>query len=386
MCRILRLSLAVALVLFTGGSGLAEPLTSPASPAATAAAASGKDYWARPLDTAAKSSFDLTPASCKPCHLEQFKPWSQSLHSKSTGPGLLGQLSPADPGFAKSCYFCHAPAKRQDEFTSGGEGFSKNPEFDRDLLRSGVSCAICHLRGGIINGPGGKAAPHKGRKEPLFKDSLFCSACHQLTNGFALNNKPLTNTYKEWQASAFAEKGVHCQSCHMPNKEHLFLGIHDKKTVRDALEITINKDDKKLIKVFIKNTGAGHYLPTYVTPLIVVSGQLINSSGNTIEKTLRKSLIGRVVTLDLTKEIMDSRIAPGKTHSFNYRIDLTEKTNGPLRAIIKIHVYPDNFYNRFFKEALKTGSYTSKTLIKEALATTQRSSYLLFEETIVINK
>ncbi len=345
-------------------------------------------HWQRPLDLTADNanSPGLLPADCKLCHPQQYAPWSRSLHSKTTGPGLMGQLSPDYPDFASSCYFCHAPAKKQNEDLLDDQGFYENTAFDKDLQDSGVSCAICHLRNSIINGPTGsttvtnnntKSRPHQNAKNPIFKDSIFCSACHQLDGGFELNGKSLTNTYKEWLDSPYPAQNIHCQSCHMPEGKHLFLGIHDKATVRGALDIKI-KSSKKGITLTLKNTGAGHYLPTYVTPLIIASGHLIDSSGNIIKNTLEKDLIGRVVKLDLSEEIMDSRIAPGVTHTFKYQPAYPKTKTGPLRAVIEVRVYPDEFYNRFFKEALKAGAYTSKALMQEALEATEQSPYLLF--------
>ncbi len=295
----------------------------------------------------------------------------------------MGQLSPDYPGFAGSCYFCHAPAKKQNELLLDDQGFYENAAFNKDLQDSGVSCAICHLRDSVINGPTGptktsnKDIPHQNTKKPIFKDSIFCSACHQLDGGFELNGKSLTNTYKEWLDSPYPAQNIHCQSCHMPEGKHLFLGIHDKATVRDALEIKI-KSSKKAITLTLKITGAGHYLPTYVTPLIIASGHLIDSSGNIIKNTLIKNLIGRVVKLDLSEEVMDSRIAPGATHTFKYQPEYPKNTKSPLRAVIEVRVYPDEFYNRFFKEALKTGAYASRALMLEALEATEQSPYLLF--------
>jgi len=382
--------LAVAIVVFGSGYGKAAMTKNLKT-------ASELNYWERPLRLT-KGPMGLLPEDCKTCHALQYAPWSGSLHSRSTGPGLFSQLAPSqDPAFAESCFYCHAPAMEQKDFTLDKDGYIKNPLFSRSLQGSGVSCAVCHLRRDIINGPAGptlalnkKTAPHQGLKKKIFKDSLFCSACHQLDNGFELNGKPLTNTYGEWKESPFAAKNIHCQNCHMPEGRHLFLGIHDKDTVRGALDIKIKKTKGRgkgsgLLNISLKNTGAGHYLPSYVTPLIVVKSYIIDNSSKKIQKTLQKDLIGRVITLDLTEEIMDTRIAPGRTHTIRYRPRYPEKTKGPLRAVVEIRVYPDDFYNRFFREALKEGAYSSKALMEEALEATELSPYLLFKETIELD-
>ncbi|VAV82365.1 hypothetical protein MNBD_DELTA01-78 [hydrothermal vent metagenome] len=393
--------LTVAVAAITCGNGQAAVAT---PPSVTAAFSS---HWERPLRLTKDKikTPGLLPADCRLCHELQYAPWSRSLHSKSMGPGLMGQLSKDNPDFATSCYFCHAPAKKQNEFILNNGEFTDNTEFDQGLQDSGVSCAICHLRGSVINGPTGgtgstggsrntgnngsvNSAPHQITKNSIFKDSVFCSACHQLDGGFELNGKSLTNTYREWLDSPYPAKEIHCQNCHMPEAKHLFLGIHDKETVRAALDIKVQKSKKgkkEVITLSLKNTGAGHYLPTYVTPLIVASIYLTDNSGEVIEDSLQKDLIGRVVKLDLSEEVMDSRIAPGGTHTFKYRPNYPKTKKGPFRTVIEVHVYPDDFYNRFFKEALRVGAYNSRALMQEALETTERSPYLLFKEVIELN-
>jgi len=387
---LLTAALAIAVVTVNYGYGRAAA----ASPPTIAAAFNS--HWERPLRLTKgyTKTPGLLPEDCKLCHASQYAPWSRSLHSRSTGPGLMAQLSKDSPDFATSCYFCHAPARKQNEFTLNNRGFAENTGFDRSLQGSGVSCAVCHLRNSVINGPTGgagnnsKNAPHRNTKNPVFKDSIFCSACHQLDGGFELSGKPLTNTYREWLESPYALKKIHCQDCHMPQARHLFLGIHDRETVRAALDIRVRRsteDKKKVITLSLKNTGAGHYLPTYVTPLIIASGYLTNDSGEVIKGSLQKDLIGRVIKLDLSEEVMDSRIAPGGTHTFKYRPDYPKTTKGPFRAVIEVRVYPDDFYNRFFKEALESGAYSSRALMQEALEATERSPYLLFKEVIELH-
>src|SRR3972149_4806383 len=76
--------------------------------------------------------------------------------------------------------------------------------------------------------------PHNGApRTPAFLRAEFCRDCHQFPpDGFALNGKLLENTYAEWKASPFARAGVQCQDCHMPDRRHLWRGIHDAATVR----------------------------------------------------------------------------------------------------------------------------------------------------------
>ena len=75
-------------------------------------------------------------------------------------------------------------------------------------------------------------------RTPACLSSEFCQSCHQFApDGLALNGKLLENTYAEWKASRFAREGVQCQDCHMPDRRHLWRGIHDPAMVRSGLTI-----------------------------------------------------------------------------------------------------------------------------------------------------
>ena len=70
----------------------------------------------------------------------------------------------------------------------------------------------------------------------------FCSSCHQFDAALAVNGKPLENTVAEWQASPQASQGVTCQTCHMPDRQHLWRGIHDPAMVASGLTTHITAD------------------------------------------------------------------------------------------------------------------------------------------------
>jgi len=91
------------------------------------------EYWKRPVSPQNHSNkFSLYPEECGSCHKEQYQTWKDSLHSKSVGPGLMGQLSPVqDPQFAQSCYFCHAPMEEQAEMIENKSGASGTVTGDR---------------------------------------------------------------------------------------------------------------------------------------------------------------------------------------------------------------------------------------------------------------
>jgi hypothetical protein len=92
----------------------------------------------------------LQPEACGACHPVQFGDWQASLHSKSMGPGVAGQLvemARREPAAARSCSPCHAPVAEQRPALVDARGVVSNPDFDlalqfpgrhlRDLPRAG---------------------------------------------------------------------------------------------------------------------------------------------------------------------------------------------------------------------------------------------------------
>ncbi len=386
------------------------------------------EYWKRPVPLQRNSNF-FYPEECGKCHKSQYGDWKDSLHSKAVGPGLLGQLTgtdlksiPNDPQFAQSCYFCHAPMEEQAEMIenksgvrglppqalSGGQesekdNYIKNPNFDNKLKLSGVSCAVCHLREGKIYGPPlrkgkGQGARGKGSGEKsqisnlksqikdahdgfiekdFFEKAEFCAACHQLDEGYELNGKVLTNTYREWKKSIYSKNNITCQNCHMPDRQHLFRGIHDPEMVKRGITINAVREGSNA-RLVITNTGVGHFFPTYVTPVVVIKGFMLDKNDKVIARSMKKAFIGRKVNLDLSKEIFDTRIPPEKSFEFDYTVS---KSYNSGKLVFEVWVYPDEFYNRFYRDLLKgkNGGFDGKE-IEKAFKITEKSGYRLFRE------
>ncbi len=369
-------------------------------------------YWSRPIHgLSATAPQKAYPKDCAQCHSTLYDDWSKALHSRSVGPGLVAQLDPSnEPGFAMSCYYCHAPLVEQSEVVGPGAGkdeHTKNPDFDKRLQGSGVNCGVCHLREGIIYGPsppkeggrgpgsgdghsmpGGPATSggqrHASVQKDFFSDARFCAACHQLDAGFKLNGKLLMNTYREWSQSKYARDNVACQSCHMPGRRHLFRGIHDPQMVRSGVKIETERwpAGKLGIKARLRitNSAVGHMFPTYVTPSVVVSGFLIDAQESLIQDTVKEAVIARRVTLDLSQEVFDTRIPPQGTFSFDYE---SGELLGARALVFEVRVFPDEFYNRFFSSLLEGGEPSAppdrQAGLKEALRNTE-TGYLLYRK------
>lgn len=348
----------------------------------------------------------LLPESCGGCHPAQLADWQTSLHAKAMGPGVKGQLVEmieSDPASALHCYTCHAPLTEQQEKVADGRGgFRPNRAFDAKLQAAGLACAACHVRGHERFGPpkrdGSLASqapreqlPHNGvTRTPAFRRAEFCKDCHQFAeDGFALNGKLLENTYNEWKAAPFGRAGVQCQECHMPDRRHLWRGIHDPEMVRSGVTITLATDKARYrpgetvtATLSVTNSKVGHYFPTYVTPRVVARAELRDAAGRAVSGSREERAIAREVSPDLSRELSDTRIPPGGSFVFRYRRPVGA---GGLRLHVSITVYPDHFYTRFFTSLLGQGTGKGTAQIREALAATRRSVFVLYEKEVPLS-
>lgn len=365
-------------------------------------------HWRRPLapQGPAPTRFSaversLAPESCGVCHPAQFTDWKTTLHSRAMGPGVVGQLvelERTDPATPQLCRSCHAPLAEQQPTRPIAGGVRSNPAFDEKLQRAGLVCAACHVRvhqrfgpprrdGSLGTDEARVTLPHNGvTRTPAFLDSEFCATCHQFApDDLALNGKLLQNTYAEWKSSPAARRGVHCQNCHMPDRRHLWRGVHDAEMVRSGVEITLTTDRARYRRgeevratLRIVNSGVGHHFPTYVTPQVVVRVQLLDAEGRVLRRSIEQSTIGRDVALDLSREIADTRIPAGGSWTLDYQRMLDRPG---LRLVATVTVFPDYFYSRFF-EALLPGAGAGAPQIREALAATRRSPFEIFARQI----
>src|SRR3989454_1171787 len=344
----------------------------------------------------------LHPEACGTCHPTQLSDWRASVHAAATGPGVAGQMVEmleSDPPSALACLRCHAPLAEQAPLVADNGALRPNPEHDGALGARGLVCAGCHVRGHERFGPprrdGSLAStapretlPHNGvTRTPAFLSSEFCQSCHQFApDGFALNGKLLENTYAEWKASRFAREGVQCQDCHMPDRRHLWRGIHDPAMVRLGLTIVARTGasryragDTISVTLSVENTRVGHAFPTYVTPRVVLSAELVDQAGEVVAGSREERVIARDVALDLSRERADTRLLPGAKAVLEYR---RRVDRAGLRARVSVVVYPDAFYTDFFESLLAQGAGRGEAPIREALAETRRSPFTIFEREI----
>lgn len=367
-----------------------------------------REHWSRPLaaqgpapERFSAAERSLAPADCGGCHAAQHADWKASLHANAMGPGLMGQLvemDAEDRDAHQDCIRCHAPlAEQADALAAAIADSGRRPPGHasaRALPEEGLVCAACHVRAHQRFGPPRRdgsapdaaarpALPHNGfTASPAFEDSRFCAACHQFEpDGFTLAGKLLENTYEEWKGSRHAREGRTCQSCHMPERRHLWRGIHDRQATRAALTIEAQPpriaEGKVAARLRIRNTGAGHHFPTYVTPRAVAEIWQEDAAGSALASTRAELVLQRQVPLDLSREISDTRIPADGEALLDYA-----RARHPRAAVLRLRlrIEPDAFYADLYRSLLEEdGAGRGRAMIRAALGRAEASAFVAWE-------
>ena len=303
----------------------------------------------------------------------------------------------SDPESALGCLACHAPLAEQAPLVLEGGAARPNPAHDAALGAHGLACAACHVRGHARFGPPrragaleraapGASLPHGGAtRTPAFLRAEFCRSCHQFApDGLALNGKLLEDTYNEWRSSRFAREGTQCQDCHMPDRRHLWRGIHDAGMVRSGLTIRAatgapryRPGQTAVATLSVTSTRVGHAFPTYVVPRVLLRAELVDAAGRAVAGSRREKVIAREVALDLSRELADTRLLPGRSAVLEYRARVPA---AGARVRLAVVVEPDAFYTRFFEALLAQGAGRGEAQLRQALAAARRSPYVVFEQ------
>jgi len=369
-------------------------------------------FQGTPPDVLAPAQRSLQPAQCGRCHAKQLREWRQSLHSTTASPGLYGQLLRVGDRGRESCQRCHAPLAEQQPRARGAHrgtdgDYFDNPAFDPALRDHGIACAACHVRGWERLGPPIAPEAKLLRQDnyplpelPIFGRADFCLPCHQLPPELAnriegaetdaAKRKPPLNTYREWLESPYMKRGIQCQHCHMPNREHTFLGIHDPDTFRQGVELsaTARRDaDTVTVRARLANVGAGHYLPTTPTPAVFIEVALVDADRHPIDGASATMRIGRHLEgapHGKFREVEDTRIPPGEAAELA-RAWRGGRVAEARFARIRVRVHPDEHYEHLFAKRLSRKlPAQSRVLFEEAHARTQRSKYVAIERFVPV--
>ena len=352
----------------------------------------------------------LDPSQCGVCHPAQYQDWKSSWHAMGMGPGMMGQLMDgASDKTVDNCQRCHAPNAEQYPRLDGEE----NPHFDEELRAEGLTCAGCHVRDWTRYGPGDNTTepdpqptedtdgeetdeprlPHDGFvTNAVYNDAVFCESCHDFSgDDKKLTDKYLQETYAEWRRTQYAEDGVTCQSCHMPEGRHLWKGIHDPDLVKSGMTVTAELEtlgtgfmEPVMASLTVTNTGVGHRMPTYTTPRIVLVMEQIDDAGNPIEGTRQEGFIGREVGPMLDNEVYDTRLFPDESFTLRYEADVHENA---ANLDARVEVWPDEAYTRAYTiwtEKRAEDYPNGLPLLEEALEASIASRFIAWEQTVPI--
>lgn len=321
----------------------------------------------------------LAAASCGRCHAKQHREWSGSLHAGAMSPGVEAQLLGMPPASRPACLRCHAPLAEQTT--------------DATLRTDAASCAGCHVRSWTRHGPPTLAPSllplpaYPLQTLAIYERADFCLPCHQLPPRTAVAGKPLLDTYREWLTGPYQRRGIQCQHCHMPNREHTFLGIHDPTTVRQALALhaTARRTPTGLAAVMeLENIGAGHSLPTTPTPALFLLATPLDPEGIPLAAPARLR-IGRDITYDRGwRELSDTRIPPGQRATLRATWP-PHIARAASTLAISVDVHPDDYYTRLYtRRLLEPLTPERRTLYTAALARAQRAQFTALSRRIPI--
>lgn len=364
-----------------------------------------EQHWQKPLapqgmppEHFTELDASLSPDACGQCHQQQYADWQQSLHSKTMTAGLLWQLRLMPQNDANKCLDCHAPLAEQKALVAIEQNWPNAPNgafpsyVSEDLAQQGLVCAACHVREHQRFGPeplptteliGGDA--HNGFSiAPEFSQSEFCASCHQFPeDGARTAGKLRENTYQEWLASPYAEQGVQCQSCHMPDRKHRWQGIHSPNMVEQAVSTELSLHDNRLTAK-VTNSGAGHLFPTYMVPKVNVQLVLVSADG---EQVLQEKIIGWQVSEDLQTEEFDTRLAPNESVELSYRLENQQYESTPVTGTVELRltVAPAEHYERNYTTSLGYAEQLDSTtlgLLKQAYKNAKYTRYTLIMRTL----
>jgi hypothetical protein len=364
-----------------------------------------------------------TAADCATCHAELTGQWRQSAHAHAvtdTYYQALITLFIQERGVAAAryCAACHNPVgllrgeidlAALDVATTDGLAYEVR-SLGVELAISpaaaeGVSCIVCHRSAEPLSTDGRAVLPtnrlpdgwleslalgavpdrHRTAMNPeVLAEAELCRSCHNLRTPEGLLLEP---TFDEWLASPYADEGITCQSCHMPEATGRAVDslVGGKTTVHGglpgapsslpgvsdypgllqqaatlALYWEAAKDGRLAVTAQVSNSGAGHYLPTGADDLRQVwlevtlsdatgavawqAGALAPDGRLGPEAVLFRKVLGdaRDRPVDLhrfwvaTQILEDTRLAPGETRDVRFDLGPADLGSGPYTLAARL--------------------------------------------------
>ncbi|MGB0591093.1 MAG: hypothetical protein ACPGU1_15565 [Myxococcota bacterium] len=168
----------------------------------------------------------LSATACGGCHVTIAEEWRGTGHGRATTDPLYVADLEAN-GAPYFCDHCHAPLVEQRTETTSGlwavwptltPRTAPNPRHVEGLRHEGVTCVACHQRDGAIVGTFETAlAPHPVTVNKALGTEATCRPCHSMDlQALGTLDRPLMDTFAEWETYRAAGGDKNCVDCHMP--------------------------------------------------------------------------------------------------------------------------------------------------------------------------
>lgn len=287
----------------------------------------------------------LSASTCAACHTEIAAEWHTSIHAVAWIDRQF-QEEITKSGNRWLCVNCHAPLQVQQEQLAIGlvDGdverpiLVDNPAYDAALRDEGITCAACHVRDGVIHGPGlGGDAPHPVKADPDYRSGALCIRCHQAEATYPGKNFVCTfNTGDEWRAGPYDEEGTTCVTCHMPTiRRPAAVGGPERSVGRHwwrgsgipkvpgrypppeanpfGLEMSASIE-AGVLEVTAVNANAGHMLPSGDPERRVhIDATYLDATGATLGE--KRWTFGQIWTWSPPTKHSDNRLAPRESRA-----------------------------------------------------------------------
>ncbi|TNE91237.1 MAG: hypothetical protein EP330_06220 [Deltaproteobacteria bacterium] len=305
---------------------------------------------------------DLSAESCGICHGEIYEEWKLSTHAHAwIDPQLQEEMKKSANRWL--CENCHTPLLvQQANWTVGlSEGDVEAPQlvpnekFDAKLQEEGITCASCHVRDGVIEGPGlpDSVAAHPVKADARFQSEAICLRCHQAVAEYPGKSFVCTfNTGKEWSEGPYADEQS-CLDCHMPTVErpvalggpvrkvrsHYWRGAGIPKVAGVHPPPSANPPGLGLdaswtpaeLSLTMTNANAGHMLPTGDPERWVqIDVRFETEAGEAVGEPIHYRIGQTWEWYPAPKKLNDNRLAPKEARTETLAIP-----EGAARAVIE---------------------------------------------------
>lgn len=330
----------------------------------------------------------LQAESCGTCHREIYEEWKGSIHASAYEDPFFQAYWKKD-GNIWVCLNCHTPLENQQptlikEIPRGRVEKAvqePNPRYDPVYQKESITCAACHVRDGVILGPyDDSVAPHPTKFDPAFRTTQVCYRCHNVVSGPAQFYRfGPCGTYAEYEGKYFMkEKGMICQSCHMPEverpvatggpirqgRQHLWRGGHDPEMIKRAVAVQVQADppapkpgEEVRFSLTLINAGAGHKIPTGDPDRHFTVEFMVQDGHNKVLDHQTDTMGRWIAWQPVILELYDNRLLPLASREYTFAYRLPDRPAGlTVKARVRYHILTDDQHEMLQKQYGLTAS------------------------------